>query len=41
VDGVIIEAHPADEAVITGESRRSKGGGSAVIAGSINVEGYC
>jgi P-type Cu2+ transporter len=41
VDGVIVEgASHADEAVITGESRPvEKGPGSAVIAGSINMEG--
>ena len=41
VDGVIVEgASHADEAVITGESRPvEKGLGSAVIAGSINMEG--
>jgi P-type Cu2+ transporter len=41
VDGVIVEgASHADEAVITGESRPVvKGPGSAVIAGSLNVEG--
>jgi len=41
VDGVIIEGvSHADEAVITGESQPvEKGPGSAVIAGSINLEG--
>jgi P-type Cu2+ transporter len=41
VDGVIAEgASHADEAVITGESRPvEKAAGSAVIAGSINMEG--
>src|SRR4029077_3443526 len=41
VDGVIIEGvSHADEAVITGESQPvEKGPGSAVIAGSINMEG--
>ena len=41
VDGVIVDgASHADEAVITGESRPvEKGCGSAVIAGSINMEG--
>jgi Cu2+-exporting ATPase len=41
VDGVVIEGEShTDEAVITGESRQViKGVGSAVIAGSINVDG--
>jgi P-type Cu2+ transporter len=41
VDGVVAEgASHADEAVITGESRRvAKGVGAAVIAGSINLDG--
>jgi P-type Cu2+ transporter len=41
VDGVVVEgASHADEAVITGESRPAeKGLGSAVVAGSINLEG--
>ena len=41
VDGVVVEGEShTDEAVITGESRRIvKGVGSAVIAGSINLDG--
>ena len=41
VDGVIVEGEShADEAVITGESRQvTKGVGSTVIAGSINLDG--
>jgi P-type Cu2+ transporter len=41
VDGVVVEgASHADEAVITGESRLvEKGLGSAMIAGSVNMEG--
>ena len=41
VDGVIVEGEShADEAVITGESRQvTKGVGSKVIAGSINLDG--
>lgn len=41
VDGVVVEGcSHADEAVITGESRQiAKGAGSAVIAGSINLDG--
>ena len=41
VDGVVVEGEShADEAVITGESRRIvKGVGSAMIAGSINLDG--
>jgi len=41
VDGLIVEGEShADEAVITGESRRiEKSEGSAVIAGSVNLDG--
>jgi Cu2+-exporting ATPase len=41
VDGVVVEGESyTDEAVITGESRQvAKGTGSAVIAGSINLDG--
>src|SRR5258708_4886657 len=41
VDGVIVEGRShADEAVMTGENRQvAKGVGSAVIAGSINLDG--
>lgn len=41
VDGVVIEGESnTDEAVITGESRQvTKGAGSKVIAGSINIDG--
>ena len=41
IDGVVIEGEShTDEAVITGESRQiAKGSGSAVIAGSINLDG--
>ena len=41
VDGVVVEGEShTDEAVITGESRQvAKGAGSAVIAGSINLDG--
>jgi Cu2+-exporting ATPase len=41
VDGVVVEGESnTDEAVITGESRQvTKGAGSTVIAGSINIDG--
>ena len=41
IDGVVIEGEShTDEAVITGESRQlAKGAGSAVIAGSVNIDG--
>jgi Cu2+-exporting ATPase len=41
VDGVVVEGESnTDEAVITGESRQvTKGAGSRVIAGSINIDG--
>ena len=41
IDGVVVEGESnTDEAVITGESRQvTKGAGSTVIAGSINIDG--